>query len=876
MKKLVFTLVVLIGFHLPPSVANEALFLQRQTQSLTLPDRGPFRETETRWRFSLNGSWEYQVAGEDTSKQVTVPSVYLIEGQVVYRKEFVMDSALVGRRVKLVAYGINERCTVRINDYEVGTHRGGYASFSREVAPGILKIGQPNRIEVAVDNRRSARRGSVPLRHQFLGARNEGGIYDDIFLLLLPEVYIDRVQAEVKWVSKYEACDVNVAVTFGPGNVAVAADSLAKLQCVAELWNPTTGQLVASSPAAPVTRMDERLSLNLTLKNPALWSPANPYLYELRTKLLRAGHGGAGVRRSGPGSPGWAGSVVLDVFKQAFGFRDFEVRDKRFFLNGQPWTFKGVSWLPESPEEGAAVGWLGLEKAIGRIAALGANAVRVVGRPAPAYLVDLCDQQGLLLLEEIPLHSFPAAALRDSTTRVITRDYLQEVIERDASHPSVVAWGLAVDYPSALDGLGAPLETLVAWTRQVDSSRPTYYTTRAVGGDRYAHLVDFVGLELFGLPEAAIAKVLSEVSASKRFVAFLGYPAAASGGLSPEAEQAHRLQQALQRLSAVPNLAGVFVTAAADWRSERPTLLAGSQASLDVYPIGLMDLQGRPRLAYHIAQSFFRRSGSTGSNSAMATVVGGLVPDSAHTVFVVTGLGFAFVFVFFFRRDRRLRGHLRRVFVHPHGFLVDLREARRLPPFLTMLVALTSAAALSIFLSGFGYAYRSYTLLDEGLSLLIPNDGVKARMVDLVWHPTWFIPVFIGLGLGIFFLHALAISVVGFFLGHRIALTQSWAFVVWTSANLLFFVPVAMVSYRLFVKGGYFPILTSLFAFFGGWSLWRVLRGLRVLYNLPFRRMLLLFLFGALVVLGSLAFVYQRHNGLLDYVGFYANLLQWQ
>ena len=111
------------------------------------------KESKFRKVIDLNGKWEYRKKNDSKWEEVFIPSCYEYKGELVFRKEFKIDSSFVDKHLKLFSYGVNYSCTIIMNDRLIGNHFGGHSSFSFEIPDNIVNLGEKNVIEVRVDSR---------------------------------------------------------------------------------------------------------------------------------------------------------------------------------------------------------------------------------------------------------------------------------------------------------------------------------------------------------------------------------------------------------------------------------------------------------------------------------------------------------------------------------------------------------------------------------------------------------------------------------------------------------------------------------------------------------------------------------------------------
>jgi beta-galactosidase len=183
------------------------------------------------------------------------------------------------------------------------------------------------------------------------------------------------------------------------------------------------------------------------------WSDENPRLY-------------AAVL-TGPG-----GDISFRV-----GFRRIEVRDGRIRLNGHLVQFRGVNRHEWHPETGRSLDEATMRADIVLMKRHNINAVRTSHYPPDPRFLDLCDEYGLLVIDECDLetHGFALVNWRDNPggdPRWLPAclDRIQRTVERDKNHPSVIMWSLGNEA-----GTGGNLEKMAEWIRGRDPGRLIHY-----------------------------------------------------------------------------------------------------------------------------------------------------------------------------------------------------------------------------------------------------------------------------------------------------------------------------------------------------------------------------------------------------------------
>ena len=459
---------------------------------------------DSRWReLTLPHDWSVESA---PSQALASCTGYLPGGIGWYRKTFrVTDEAA---RHYIYFEGVYNRSDVYINGHHLGHRPNGYVSFMYDLTPYIHKEGD-NVIAVRVDHSRYAD------SRWYTGS----GIYRDVYLVSAPDVHLSQwgvAYRAVKLTDRSATIEVDVAVDNYTGQPQ-------KVQTRITMLDAEGKQVATATKNAVVTAETKNYQLsviNYQLKSPHRWNLDDPYLYTLRVELL-------------------AGDKVVDQAEVRAGLRTLEFSaDKGFALNGKNMKVKGVCLHHDAGVLGAVVPPEVWRRRIEALKTMGANAIRMSHNPQAPVVYDLCDELGMLVMDEgsdeweFPKRKWIKGWNKGEPGYEGTYDFFEEWIERDITdivrrdrnHPSVFLWsvGNEVDYPNdpyshpVLDGssisqpmfggydpkrphaerIGKIAKRLAACIRAVDSSRPV---TGALAGvvmsneTEYPEAVDVVG-----------------------------------------------------------------------------------------------------------------------------------------------------------------------------------------------------------------------------------------------------------------------------------------------------------------------------------------------------------------------------------------------
>ncbi len=469
------------------------------------------------WRFILSDVKEGSKPGLDDShwRMLDVPHDWSVEGLYSpdrasctgylpggigwYRKTFEVPESEKGRKVFIYFEGVYNQSEVFINGTSVGKRPNGYISFMYDLTP-YIKFGQKNVISVRVDH--SLERDS----RWYTGS----GIYRDTYLVYASPVHLDLwgVYFKAATITDKKA-DVTIQTTL-KNELPVGAG----IQISYEITDPVTGKTqVASSKKLKVdANAKASFTQNISIPNPKRWSLEQPNLYTLRTIVKQDG-------------------IIVDQNEQQIGLRTLTFdANKGFALNGVWTKVKGVCIHHDAGCLGAAVPREVWKRRLINLKAMGCNAIRLSHNPQAPEVYELCDEIGLLVMDEAfdewefpkrkwitgwnngtPEFQGSAAFFEEWSDKD-----LADMVLRDRNHASVVMWsvGNEVDYPNdpyshpvldhaninqpmhggykpdspKAERLGGIAKRLTAIVRSLDTSRPV---TAALAGVVMSNETDY-------------------------------------------------------------------------------------------------------------------------------------------------------------------------------------------------------------------------------------------------------------------------------------------------------------------------------------------------------------------------------------------------
>lgn len=315
----------------------------------------------------------------------------------LYAHNFSVPADWLGQRVFLVFEGVMTDTEAKLNGQSVGPmHQGGFYRFKYEVT-SLVKFGTTNRLEVTVA--KHSANASVNSAERLADYWVFGGIFRPVYLEAVPAEFIDHVAINAQ-------ADGSFSADIFLNGVTNVDEVDAQIQTL-------DGQNVGSPFTAKI--VDGQSSLKTTAKAPRLWNAETPNLYSALFRLKR-------------------GEAVIHEIHQRFGFRTFEVRDgDGLYLNGQRVVLKGADRHSFWPDSGRCLSEAVHRLDINTMKDANMNAVRMSHYPPDEKFLDLCDELGLYVLDELGgWHHY-----YDNT---VGPQLVREMVTRDVNHPSILFW----------------------------------------------------------------------------------------------------------------------------------------------------------------------------------------------------------------------------------------------------------------------------------------------------------------------------------------------------------------------------------------------------------------------------------------------------
>ena len=369
-----------------------------------------------------------------------------------YRKVFTISEEDFGKHLQLRFDGIFRNAQVWFNGFYMGTEPSGYVTQIYDITP-YINYGGDNLICVRAD-------ASLEEGWFYEGA----GIYRDVWLEKSAQVSVAPFGTFVH--AQLQAPFTEALLTI---ETEIHNSGLTAQQCeISQRLLDAVGHEIARTSAASLSLKAKQTSATkqtLTVSQPRLWSPADPYLYQVETTVSQNGK-------------------VVDVYLTTTGIRSIAFDAQRgFHLNGEPLKLKGVNLHQDHAGVGAAIPDALQAWRIRQLKQFGCNAYRASHNPMTPALLDICDREGILVIDENRLMGINEEHLR----------LLERMIKRDRNHPSIILWSDGNEewgLENTIQGTRLA-EAMREYTKLFDPTRPS--TVANAGGTELIKGLDVVG-----------------------------------------------------------------------------------------------------------------------------------------------------------------------------------------------------------------------------------------------------------------------------------------------------------------------------------------------------------------------------------------------
>lgn len=785
--------------------------------------------SSTRFVVDLGGKWECSNDGNDW-QTMEVPGAHFTDSKVYLRRTIRIEKNLINSYTwQLYFMGLDEQVEIYFNEQFVGKYFGGMTPFKVQI-PKRLIFGETNNIKLVVISATDAAR---KLKEQHIFAKKiYTGILREIMLIGNPNVWVSSIKYKNELRNDKQNWNVRVLTNIASGEVLhissigrtdslnSAQNNKSTIQVEAFIRNPLTNAIIASHPAKTIEIEPSRnipIDFQMGVNNPNLWSPESPNLYQLVIKVLKNG-------------------VLIDEYSTNMGFKDVQTLTyggvQQLFLNGKPLEIKGVDYF-EDFKSSTAISTDKMEQDIYLIkTTLGANAIRLKNDAPHPYLAYLCDKHGLMMLIELPLYDAPTSLIGLDEVKVKMKNLAERMVENYHNNISVLGWGL---YDGIVEGTSESKELIkyLTTTFRYYSDKPIYKTIRF--GSK---TIDLDGIDFLGFRDNKrynstdeIKKELGrlmELSKGKPAFVTYGFPIQPDNhhGYSDPLSIESQAFYILNLFHAVRDkkLTGSVITSFNDYELNNPLMMVNNQ-DLYLCTAGLVDIWRKQRLSFSTLQSLF-------NSEKEPLLSAGSYTEKTPILFIILGIIFSIIIVFLINRYKRFREYFIRALLKPYNFYADIRDQRIISNTHTLILGFVSSLTLGIYLASLIYYYRTDTVAQLILILIIPLKSMQDMLFSIVWSPELLLLLFTVFFMILAFVIAFIIRLFAIAVRGRIYYKDTLTIVVWAGSPIILLLPFSVILIRLLVFSPAFMwVVLLVFGLMYIWVLMRTLKATSVVFD---------------------------------------------
>jgi beta-glucuronidase len=429
------------------------------------------------------------------------------DGIAWYRRSFALPVEAKDAHLRLRFDAVFYLAEVWLNGEYLGKHEGGYTPFEFDVSE-MAQPGGENILAVRVDNLRAADRIPATLREGGWSFDwwNWGGIVRDVSLEITSRAYVARqkVVAVPKLVGVDEADTATVNATVTARNVSgEALEGTLVADIIGDKDGTSVFQTLPTAPVSLAPGETAQIVLAVEIAEPELWHFDHPNLYRWSVSLLDPG------------------GEVLHKDEVVFGIRLVELKEARFYLNGEPVRLVGLTRHADSPSHGLAETVTTMARDYEDLKSLNMVFSRPVHYPQHEFILDHCDRHGILLIPEVPAWQLKEQQMGSEHMQELEKQQLREMIDAAFNHPSVWAWSVGNEYESKTAEGYEFTHNMIDYVKSLDPTRPVSFASNHMERDPEldaTRFADFVMMnQYFGTwvgPKTGLEQALDDIHAA--------------------------------------------------------------------------------------------------------------------------------------------------------------------------------------------------------------------------------------------------------------------------------------------------------------------------------------------------------------------------
>ncbi|MBD3273920.1 MAG: hypothetical protein GF372_01340, partial [Candidatus Marinimicrobia bacterium] len=406
------------------------------------------------WRFMLDGPSEEFFHPEYNDAEwatIPVPSNWELQGfqapvygssapdaSGLYRRTFAVPAGWSGQHVIIRFEGVSFGFEFWIDGQWVGSWESAYNRSEFDITD-YVEPGKEHLIAVRVY------RHHPGWEFDLNDAWVLSGIYRDVEIFSVSDYHISDLSVVTTLDNQNRYAEITITTDLAHFSRDESAGAVTLRGTLRDQFDQVSGEF--ESEPIPVSELPLSVESVISIRNPALWNAETPFLYDLQVELLMNGE-------------------IVQSREEQIGIREVTIDGEVLKINGRPVKLRGVNHHEIHPDAGRALREDHWRRDLELMKAANINAIRTSHYPPHPRLIELCDEYGLYVINEVPF-GFGDSNLDDPAFQddLITR--AQSTLNRDKNNPSVIIWSVGNENPYT-----ALVDSTVRFVKKMDPTRP--------------------------------------------------------------------------------------------------------------------------------------------------------------------------------------------------------------------------------------------------------------------------------------------------------------------------------------------------------------------------------------------------------------------
>jgi len=418
------------------------------------PEDVPKDLNPSKWSsIQVPGTWQMQGFGIPIYTNITYPFdanppfIKGINGNPVgiYERTFQVESDWKDQQIIIHFGSVSSAFYIWVNGQKVGYSQDSWTPAEFNITRYLTEGKNTVRLEVF--------RWSDGSYLEDQDGWRMSGIFRDVFLIAKPKINIRDFFVKTPFSGADDArLQVKVSVANHSGQSVKGYSLFVQLKDRGQILQKMKLDLDDINSG-----QEKEFTLESLINHPEKWSNERPFLYDLEL-LLKDNSG-----------------EIIESENTKIGFREIKIAENQLLLNGKSILIKGVNRVEHDPFNGKFISRQRMEREIKLMKQHNINCVRTAHFPADPYFYQLCDEYGILVIDEANVEShgmkYGAESLaKHASWEKAHVDRFENVIQRDKNHPCVIIWSYGNEA-----GNGINMLAMQKKAKELDPDRPTHY-----------------------------------------------------------------------------------------------------------------------------------------------------------------------------------------------------------------------------------------------------------------------------------------------------------------------------------------------------------------------------------------------------------------